>query len=301
MKNLKLRIKQQIKGKMSRNKFTRNLATRIAYFHNSGRFLNLRSPKTWSEKLLWLNKYWQPELKSICADKYAVRDFVKNKGFENILIPLLGVWKDANDIDFNSLPKRFVLKCNHGCGWNIICEDKEKLNIEKSRAQLNRWMKIDLGEITSEIHYHYIKPYIICEEFLPIQNYSELKDFKIHCFNGKPEFIGVCYDRDLISQNSKGAIFSTNWERLCYLKEDDVNEIVDVPKPEMLDEMLKIATSLSENIPYVRVDLYAIGTKVFFGELTFTPDGNILDREYKYEVVKKMGEYITLPDKITRK
>ena len=192
--DIKLKIKQIIKGKMSKNKFTRDLATRIAYLHNSGRFLNLKNPKTWSEKLLWLNKYWQPELKSICADKYAVRDFVKDKGFEYILIPLLGVWENADDIDFNILPKRFVLKCNHGCGWNIICEDKEKLDIEGSKNKLNRWMKIDLGEITSEVHYHYIKPFIICEEFLPVQDYRDLKDFKIHCFNGIPEFIGVCYE-----------------------------------------------------------------------------------------------------------
>lgn len=279
----------------------REYMLKLTYKHHSGKNLDLKNPKSWSEKLLWMNKYWQPELKSICTDKYTVRDFVKSKGLEEILIPLLGVWTDAKKIDFDSLPNRFVLKANHGCAMNILCENKNELNRQATIEKLNKWLKINFAKTNGENHYNYISPKIICEEFLPVNDSSEIIDYKIHCFNGKPLFIGCVFDRYSKISETKGVIYSTDWERLFYLKDDDINDNITMPRPIKLEKMLEIASILSKDIPYVRVDLYAIKDQIFFGELTFTPDGNILDREYKLDIVKELGNYIELPSKIIRK
>ena len=137
------------------------IVNRVSYFKATRKWLNLRNPKTWSEKLFWLNKYWQPELKSICADKYRVREWVAQKGYSDILIPMLGVYDKSEDIVFEDLPNRFVLKCNHGCACNIIVEDKSKLDIPKAKRKLDRWLKRDYSLDYNETHYHNIPPKII--------------------------------------------------------------------------------------------------------------------------------------------
>lgn len=280
--------------------FIRKYYFSMSYRYHSGKKLNLENPKTWTEKLLWMNKYWQPELKSKCADKYAVRDYVSSKGLKDILIPLIGVWDDVKDIDFTMLPDKFAIKCNHGCACNVLCTDKSNFDEQAAIKHLSSWLKRDYSD-SGELHYHFIQPKIICESFLPVDHYSELIDYKIHCFDGTPMFIGYCYDRNLETQNSKGVIYSPKWERLLYLKDDKPNDGIKMPKPSTLDQMLEIARILSRDIPYVRVDLYSIKGKVYFGELTFTPDGAILEREYKKGVVAEYGNYITLPAKIERK
>lgn len=264
------------------------------YFHHTKHFPDLKNPQTWGEKLLWLNEYWQPEVKALCADKYLVREYVERKGCSNILIPLLGVWKDANDIDFEDLPDKFVLKCNHGCAMNILVPDKSQLDKNEAVRQLNEWLKVDLGKISGEHHYSRIKPMIIAEAFLPVEKEIDVVDFKIHCFNGEPKFIGVCYDRDPITHSSKGLIYSPQWERMMILQGDD--ESLVYPQPERLNDMLEISKKLSKDAPYVRVDLYNIKDQIFFGELTFTPDGAIPEREYTFEASKQIGQWLNLSE-----
>lgn len=258
----------------------------------TGKKLDLDNPLRWGEKLIWLNHNWLPQIKSDCADKYKVRDYIKSKGFENLLIPLLGMWEDAREIDFDALPNRFVLKCNHGCKMNILVQDKDKLDKQAVIKQLNKWKSIDYGKSSYELHYSNIKPLIICEEFLPVKDDSEIVDFKIHCFNGVPKFIGLCFDRDPVTRISKGAIYSPEWERLNLLKEN--NDNVSFPKPDNLSEMLNIAVQLSKEFPYVRVDLYSIKGKIYFGELTFTPDGNLPEREYNERASIEIGKWLDL-------
>ena len=270
------------------------LVNRISFYKNTGRRLNLKNPKTWSEKLFWLNAYWQPEVKSICADKYRVRDFVTSKGYVDILLPLHGVWGKPDDIDFDALPNRFVLKCNHGCACNIIVEDKTKLDIAQAKKNLEMWLKKDYSLSYNEQHYARIKPLIICEAFLPVNSYSDVIDFKIHCFNGTPKWIGICYDRDKNGENPQEMIYSPQWERLMYLKSDRADDGKYLAKPINLDRMLKIAMDLSVDFPYVRVDLYSVGEKIFFGELTFTPSGNLPEDEYAVEVATIAGDYLDL-------
>lgn len=266
---------------------------KCVYFNHTREWPNLKSPQTWGEKLLWLNHHWQPEIKSLCADKYRVREFVKQQGCADILIPLLGVWEKGEDVVFDQLPDKFVLKCNHGCAMNILVYDKLKLNRQKTVKQLNEWLKVDLGRTSGELHYSKIQPRIIAEAFLPVNSDAEIVDFKIHCFNGEPKFIGVCYDRDPITQTSKGLIYSPQWERMMILQGDDAS--CSYSQPENLQEMLDIARQLSKDFPYVRVDLYDIRGKVYFGELTFSPDGNIPEREYTKEASKQIGTWLNLP------
>ena len=270
------------------------IVNRISYFKATRKWLNLRNPKTWSEKLFWLNKYWQPKEKAICADKYRVREWIAKKGYADILLPLHGVYDKAEDINFDELPKRFVLKCNHGCACNIIVEDKSKLNITDARAKLNGWLKRDYSLSYNEAHYHYIPPKIICEQFLPVDSYSDVIDFKIHCFNGTPRWIGICYDREKNGTNPKEMIYSPEWERLMYLKSDRKDDGKWLAKPKNLDRMLVIAKEFSKTFPYVRVDLYSVGEQIFFGELTFTPSGNMPEDEYTDEVATIAGNYLDL-------
>ena len=182
MTNLKLKLKQQTQA-VVKLLFGVKTKEKITYFHHTKQWPNLNEPKTWGEKLLWLNHHWQPEVKSICADKYGVREYIEQKGLGNILIQLLGVWDDARDIDFDSLPDKFVLKCNHGCAMNILVTDKAKLDKQEAVNQLNEWLKVDLGKASGEYHYSKIRPRVIAEAFLPVEKETDVVDFKIHCFN----------------------------------------------------------------------------------------------------------------------
>jgi len=268
----------------------------LNYFLVTGRLLNLDNPKTWSEKLFWLNYHWQPQIKADCTDKFKVREFIESKGYSDSLIPLLGKWNNANEIDFDQLPNRFVLKCNHGCATNIIVEDKFKLDFDAARKQLNFWLSIDYSKRADEIHYGKIKPCIICEEFLPLLSRADVVDYKIHCFNGKPLFIAANFERDPITLHPHSAVYSPSWERILCLKDDFKKRDKDKDKPIGLSKMLEMAKKLSEDFPYVRVDLYCIEDRVFFGELTFTPSGNCVDHDYRTEFVKQMGERLILPN-----
>lgn len=291
MSYLVLSAKQQILS-LVRVLFGTETKEKCVYFNHVKRFPNLSEPSTWGEKLLWLNHHWQPEVKSQCADKYRVREFIKQQGLEDILIPLLGVWEDANDIDFDLLPDRFVLKCNHGCAMNILVTDKTRLNKKEAVNQLNEWLKVDLGKMSGERHYSKIKPCVIAEAFLPVEEEIDVVDFKIHCFNGEPKFIGVCYDRDPVTHSSKGLIYSPTWNRMMILQGDDPT--CSYPQPQRLPEMLEVAKKLSRDFPYVRVDLYAIKDQIFFGELTFSPDGNVPEREYTVEASQMIGSWLDL-------
>ena len=136
------------------------------YYANTGKWLDWNHPKDINEKLMWLNRFAPNSLKTKCADKYLVREYVKEKGLEDLLIPLLGVWDNADEIDFESLPDRFALKCNHGCGYNIICSNKSSLDIEQTKKTLNDWLKTDYSSILFELHYKDISRKIIGEEFI---------------------------------------------------------------------------------------------------------------------------------------
>lgn len=267
------------------------------YYRATGKILHYRNPRDFNEKLMWLSRYWQHPLKTKCADKYLVREYVKECGLEDILIPLLGVYDNADEIDFDSLPDSFVLKCNHGCDFNIVCPDKSKLNIDDAKSKLSAWMRTDFGRRDFQFHYLGIPHKIICEQYLSSANASSMIDYKIYCINGEPQFFLVCSDRDPVHHFSLTlSSYSLDWERLNYLVDED-NRMNDVlPRPHNIEKLIDCARVLARPFPFVRVDLYESSERALFGELTFTPAGNTF-LLHKDSALKMMGDKLVLPSK----
>ena len=168
--------------------FSPELTSRIYYRMKFKKKLELKNPKTFNEKLMYLklNEYENNELIVKCADKYRVREYIKDCGLENILNDLIGVYDNVDEIDFEKLPNSFVLKCNNAAGFNLICEDKSKLDIKKAKKKLKKWMKTDYWKYVAEMQYKNIEKKIVCEKFLESKDGRAIKDYKIYCFNGKP-------------------------------------------------------------------------------------------------------------------
>ena len=262
----------------------------------TGRLLNLSSPTTFDEKLLWLMLYWRHPLKTRCADKYEMRGYVKEQGFNKILPKLLGVYENSGEINYDILPRRFVLKCTHGCGFNLVCEDKETFDKMSANEQLDKWMKIDFSKVYGEIHYAKMTPRIICEEFLDDLGRGLPCDFKVYCFSGMAHCIMTCTERSL-NRGAKYHIYDKKWKyKLSYFK---TRMLVDkgISKPESYEEIIFTAEKLSKPFPFVRMDFYSINGKAVLGEMTFTPAGCI-DPDYTDDAQKILGDMIALPAKV---
>lgn len=245
---------------------------KLQYRISQKRKLNLKNPQRFTEKLQCYKLYHRDPLMVQCSDKYMVRDYIASKGLEEILIPLYGVYDRAEDINFDDLPEKFVLKTNNGSHTNIICEDKSKLDIDLTKKTLNEWINAWNGKMGREWAYHDIKPKIICEKFLEKDESGDLVDYKFFCFNGKPFSLYVIVER-FLSSGMKLGIFDTHFNQLPY-KRRDINRLAaNISKPKNFDCMTRIAEILSEGFPHVRVDLYNIDGKIYFGELTFYTAG----------------------------
>jgi len=263
------------------------------YLNAVGKKLNLRRPEIINEKLWWLALYWQHPLVVKCADKYLAREYVKECGCEEILVPLYGVYNNADEINFDALPLKFVFQCNHGCGYNILCENKSKIDIDAIKKQLNEWLSEKYGVQFYEFHYSKIEPKIICVKYLDFYGKKSLTDYKIHCINGAPIFFLVCTERDHTNHSLVLNSYSLEWEKLPFLKKEGN---ADIDKPELLNEMIEYARKLSKPFPYVRLDFYIVENKLYIGEFTFTPYGNNMTY-YKDSTLEMMGKLLKLPKK----
>lgn len=267
-------------------------STKYLYRKRFHRLLNLENPVSFNEKIQWLklNTYNNNPLITQCADKFAVRDFVKSKGCEELLIPLIGVYDDVDAIEWDNLPEKFVLKCNHGCGYNLICSDKTKLNIEEAKKTIRCWMRDDYWKHRAEINYKYIKKKIVIENYID-NNGKQLEDYKFYCFNGKVLYTMVCLERK--EGHAKYYFFDRNWNLIPYSKDAlKVDKKFKICKPQLLDKAIEYAEKLSAQFPFVRTDLYILDDKVYFGELTFTPAGGLDDDLLDGD--KEMGKLISL-------
>lgn len=249
------------------------LVSKIRYKQSLGRKLNLKNPQEFNEKLMWLklNTYYKNSLVTKCADKVRVREYVEKCGCKEILIDCIGIYKNAGEIPWEKLPQQFVLKCNHGASYNIICTDKSKLDIKKADEKLSRWLKIDYSLFYAEMQYHDIKPCIICEKYLKPVKGELPDDYKVYCFHGKAECIMVCRERE--NGSTKFYFFDPEWNWLKWDVHTTVEFENDIKCPECLRELLEYAEKLSKNFPFVRVDFYVLEDKIYFGEMTFTPYG----------------------------
>lgn len=269
------------------------LASHYWYLGRLKRPLRLKKPITLNEKLMWLklNCYGNDPLVCQCADKYRVREYLKGVGCDTLLNDLYGVWDRVEDIPWDDLPNAFVLKCNHGCGYNILCPDKSKLDIEDAKTLLHKWMREDFWRKRAETQYRNIPRKIICEAFLG--DGTPPVDYKIYCFHGKASYILVCTERD--TKKPKFYFFDSNWQ-LKRITKDGLNAPTDftVEKPALLEQMLSYAEKLSAPFPFVRVDFYYVNDRIVFGELTFTPSA-ATDNVRLPETDKLFGSMLELP------
>lgn len=270
------------------------LATKILYREYFGKPLNLQNPKTLNEKIQWLklNNYNKNELVTKCADKFQVREYIESTGCGKILNDLINVWDSVDEIDWSTLPNKFVLKVNHGCGYNIICNNKNELNIRKSEAQLRKWLNEDYWKLRAEINYKYIPKRIICEKYIETENGLLPEDYKIYCFNGVPMFLMLCIGRE--EGRPKFYYFDRDWNMMPYTRDALENPDLKIEKPKGIDEMFVYAEKLSKPFPFVRADFYLDNGKTIFGELTFTPSAG-LDINRLPETDRKLGEFLKLP------
>jgi len=269
------------------------------------RKVNLKDPKEYSEKVHWLKIYSDTSQWTRLADKYKVREYVTQCGLEHILVRSYGVWERAEDIDFSKLPAKFVLKTNQGYGRNLLVMDKSQLDIDHTRRLLNKWVKERVGLLSFEPHYWNIERRIIAEEFLEDNCNggisSSLCDYKFFCFHGEPELIVLMYDRQNktvgpeVEKNApklKDIAFDLDWNPRhdIFRNMDQREDIALIPKPRNLDDMIKVSRILSKPFPQVRVDLYEVNQKIYFGELTFTTGGGveIFTPEYYLEMGNKI-------------
>lgn len=267
------------------------LAADSLYYKIYGRHMNFDNPKNLIEKIAWLSLNTDTSLWTLCADKYRMRSYIESKGFGGHLPQCYGFWENPDDIDFSKLPNKFVLKANNGCATVMIVRDKKQLNEKKVKRQMKEWLKRPFGYIGAEKHYLSIKPGILAEELLTqteeLNKVSpgSMVDFKIWCINGKPESILVVYDR--ANGHYKLALYDTKWDAIPEnLIEQWCNLQKSTPalqKPKYLDEMIRIATTLSKEFKEVRVDFYESDNKPIIGELTFTTGyGYFTDEYYEY-------------------
>ena len=257
----------------------------------TGKKLNLQNPQTFNEKIQWLKLYDSTPIKTMLADKYLVREWVNEKIGEEYLIPLLGVWDKFDDIDFDKLPEKFVLKANHGCGWNIIVKDKNNFNINDAKKKFDVWMNTNYAFKNGlELHYKNIAPKIIAEKY--IENDEGLLDYKFLCFNGKVKYVWVDTDRFTAHKRD---IFDLDWNHLPFtIKFPNAKKTPG--KPKRLKEMIELATELSKGFAHVRVDFYEVDSKIYFGEVTFT-SGSGIEKFCPEEYDLKLGQMIELPNK----
>lgn len=257
-----------------------------------GTELNLHNPQTYNEKLQWLKLYDRNPRYTQLVDKYEVREFVKNTIGDEYLIPLYGVYDSYEEIDFNELPKQFVLKPTHTSGNYFICKNKDKINHNKLKTEIDNWINREYFWEHREWPYKNVVPRIICEKLLVQEDNAELRDYRFFCFHGEPKFVTVDFsitDKDKTRRN----LYSTEWELLnkeiSYPKENRFK----VNKPKNFNKMIELSKKLSKDIPHVRVDFYNISGKIYFGEMTFYHQsgyGDIRPEEFNIQ----MGNWLNL-------
>ena len=262
------------------------------YKERTGKSLNIKNPKTFSEKIQWLKMNYHNPLITICSDKYLVRDYIKEKIGNEYLIPQLGVWDKPEDIDFDRLPTQFVLKVNWGSGQNIIVTDKSKLDIKEAKEKLSNWLLPQQNNYYRGIEWAYknIQPKIIAEKYL--ENAEQILDYKFMCYNGICKNMFVCSNR---RTSLNVDFFDTKYNHLPFKRKFE-NALIEPKKPKYFDKMIELSETLAKPFPFVRVDWYEHNDKIYFGELTFYP-GNGMEKFEPQEWDLKLGSLLNLKQK----
>ena len=254
--------------------------------------LDWKKLSRYTEKLQYLRLYVYPKdpLVSKCAGRVGVREYVKEKGYENLLIKTYGVFDHFDDIDFSKLPNAFALKCTHGSQMNYICFDKSKLDISSIKKKFDKWLSTNDGKKTVELHYSPIKPQIIVEELM-LENGKLPTEYKLHVFNGKAKSLYVVTSRGIDIRYNNYYIDWTPFDGSQFNGWKKTDK--PLKKPDNLDELIKVSEDLASPFPFVRVDLYDINGTIYFSELTFTPaKGTLILDDDKCDF--EMGEWLDI-------
>ena len=261
------------------------------WFTKKKKKLNIDNPKSFNEKIQWLKLYDSTPIKTYLTDKYLVRKWIKEKIGGEYLIPLIGTYDKFDDINFKNLPKSFVIKCNHGCGYNIIVKDKSLLNLNITKYKIDKWMNTNFAfENGLELQYKNIKPKIIIEKYMD-DDTGDLRDYKFHCFNGIPKFLWIDSNRHTVHKRN---LYDLKWNQLPYKINTLYSTFPSPKKPKLLNRMIKLSAFLSKGFVYARIDLYNIGEKIYFGEITFTSASGIAEITPK-RFEEKLASFIKLP------
>ena len=248
-----------------------------------------KAPKTFNEKIQWLKVFEKNKEIIDLTDKYKVRNYVKEKVGKKFLNELIKIYDFPSDIDFKVLPKKFALKLNHGSGWNIICDDKDKISISESIRKLHDWFHYNYYKCGYEWNYQGIVPKILLESFIESPDGKDLIDYKIFCFNGNPKYIQIDVDR---FSNHTRCFYNEKWSKQNFTVHYPLYK-GKVSKPINFDKMLYIANKLSNGLKFVRVDLYNVNGRIIFGEMTFYP-GNGFEKFYPNKYDNILGNYLSL-------
>ncbi len=264
---------------------------KLYYFVNLGKRINLNKPKTFNEKLNWLKFNDRNPNYTVIVDKLKNRNYIKGKIGEKYLVPLIGSWEKYQDINFDMLPDKFVLKCNHDSGSTVICTSKNKLDKKKTKKIITKSLKRNFYYIGREWQYKNIKPMVLCEDLIG-DGMVPPDDYKFFCFNGVPKFVMVCQGRE--TGIPKYYFFDMDWNLQRFnqwgmkVKSEDI-----VSKPEKFNEMVDIARKLSEGFIFSRIDLYYVNNLIYFSEITLCPNSGFDSNLFK-EADFLLGEMINL-------
>lgn len=256
-----------------------------------GRKLNLQNPQTFNEKLQWLKLYDRNLLYPIMVDKYAAKKYISDLVGAEYLIPTLGVWDRAEDIDFDLLPDQFVLKTTHDSGGVIICRGKEAFDQTSVKQALKQRLKTNYYLQGREWPYKKVRPRVIAEPYLEDESGEQLKDYKVLNFGGMPRIIQLDFDR---FTEHKKKLYSPNWQEMPFEFNYPTDRERSFPRPERLDEMLALARKLSEGFPFLRTDFYIVNGKIYVGELTLYPASGF-GKFNPESWDKTLGSWIPLP------
>ena len=265
---------------------------KLEYRYITGHKLYLDNPIRYTEKLQYLRlySYANNELVSKCASRDGLREYAKEKGYQDNLIDIYGIYDSFKDIDFNKLPNQFVMKCTHACAFNYLVYDKSKLDLAKLEKTFNKWLRTDYGKKTVEPHYSNIKPRIIIEKFM-LENNELPVEYKIHVFNGKAKYMYIVTGRNKEIHYNNYLIDWADFDGAQFNHWTKSEE--EIKKPQNWSEAIKISEDLASPFPFVRVDLYIINGKIYISEMTFTPaKGTLTFKDDKSDFI--IGEWLAI-------
>ncbi len=276
--------------KMILLRFTDEAYIKSTYKKRFGYAINLKDPKTYTEKLQWLKLFYRNDKMPIVTDKYEVHQYLTDLGYKHLLNDVLGVYNNANDIDFDALPNSFVAKTTHGCASNIICKNKNELDWKKWVKIMNSWLNLNVYAFGREWNYKDIKPRIIIEKLI---EHQPLIDYKFMCFNGEPKYLQINNDFEGVHYVD---FYDIDWNRVDFTYHKFKKSKHVLPIPPQFEEMKALAKEISAPFPYVRVDLYNPPGKIIIGELTFFPGSGLLPLiPVKNNYDQLLGSQLSLP------